>query len=104
MVQSIAHQTSGVSCRHAEALEVRPVIGVRIKLASRGSGRWRSSAGFRESFRRHQHALAQPVDLVLVARNSIAGRGLGEVEKDFLTTLERAGLLKRQDAAESGKK
>ena len=47
----------------------------------------------RESFRRHQYALAQPVDLVLVARHSIARLGLGGVEKDFLTTLKRAGLL-----------
>ena len=36
--------------RHAEALDVRPVIGVRVKLASRGSGRWRSSAGYRSKF------------------------------------------------------
>ena len=48
----------------------------------------------RESFRLHQHELAQPVDLVLVARPSIAGKGLAQVEKDFLTTLRKAGLLK----------
>lgn len=36
--------------RHAEALDVRPVIGVRVKLAARGAGRWRSSAGFRSKF------------------------------------------------------
>jgi arginine decarboxylase len=36
--------------RHAEELKVRPVIGVRLKLASRGAGRWRSSAGFRSKF------------------------------------------------------
>jgi ribonuclease P protein component len=47
----------------------------------------------RESFRLHQHELSQPVDLVLVARASIAGRGFAAVEKDFLTTLRRAGLL-----------
>ena len=47
----------------------------------------------RESFRRHQHDLARPVDLVLVARQSIARHGLGEVEKDFLTAIKRAGLL-----------
>lgn len=47
----------------------------------------------REAFRVHQRELAQPVDLVLVARQSIAGRGLAEVERDFLTTLRRAGLL-----------
>jgi len=47
----------------------------------------------RESFRVHQHELAQAVDLVLVARPSIAGRDFIEVERDFLTTLRRAGLL-----------
>ena len=47
----------------------------------------------RESFRRHQHELAQPVELVLVARNSIAGRPLALVEKDFLAALRRASLL-----------
>ncbi|MGA9450212.1 MAG: ribonuclease P protein component [Verrucomicrobiia bacterium] len=47
----------------------------------------------RESFRQHQHELFQPVELVLVARPSIAGRGFAEVEKDLLTALNRAGLL-----------
>jgi arginine decarboxylase len=36
--------------RYAQELSVRPVIGVRVKLASRGSGRWKSSAGFRSKF------------------------------------------------------
>jgi ribonuclease P protein component len=48
----------------------------------------------RESFRRHQHELAQPVELVLVARHSIAGKKFAGVEKDFLAALNRAGLLK----------
>mgnify|MGYP001555717364 CR=1 FL=1 len=47
----------------------------------------------REAFRRHQHDLTQPVDLVLVARNSIVGKGFADVEKDFLTILRKAGLL-----------
>ena len=47
----------------------------------------------REVFRLHQRELAEPVDLVLVARPSIAGRGRAEVEKDFLATMSRAGLL-----------
>jgi ribonuclease P protein component len=50
----------------------------------------------RESFRLHQHELAQPLDLVLVARPSILGKGLAGVEKDFLTTLRKAGLLKQR--------
>jgi ribonuclease P protein component len=47
----------------------------------------------RESFRLHQHDFAQPVDLVLVARNSIAGKKFADVEKDFLAALRRAKLL-----------
>ena len=29
---------------------VRPTIGLRVKLASRGAGRWKSSAGYRSKF------------------------------------------------------
>jgi arginine decarboxylase len=36
--------------RYAQELNVRPVMGVRVKLASRGSGRWKFSAGFRSKF------------------------------------------------------
>jgi arginine decarboxylase len=36
--------------RYAQELNVRPVIGVRVKLASKGAGRWRYSAGFRSKF------------------------------------------------------
>lgn len=36
--------------RHAERLDVRPQIGMRVKLAARGSGRWQSSGGFRSKF------------------------------------------------------
>jgi ribonuclease P protein component len=46
----------------------------------------------RESFRLHQHEFSQPVDLVLVARNSIAGKNFAGVEKDFLAALRRTGL------------
>ena len=48
----------------------------------------------REAFRLHQYDLAGPVDLVLVARQSITGKGLQEVERDFLTALRKARLLK----------
>ena len=47
----------------------------------------------REVFRLHQRELTEPVDLVLVARQSIAGRDRAKVVKDFLATLTRAGLL-----------
>src|ERR1700742_4029237 len=36
--------------KHSERIGVRPTIGVRIKLASRGSGRWKSSGGYRSKF------------------------------------------------------
>ncbi|MFN4260225.1 MAG: biosynthetic arginine decarboxylase [Gemmataceae bacterium] len=36
--------------RYAQELNVRPMIGVRVKLAARGAGRWRYSAGFRSKF------------------------------------------------------
>src|ERR1700722_10656171 len=36
--------------------------------------RTRARRLLRESFRQHQHDLAQPVEIVLVARNSIAGK------------------------------
>jgi ribonuclease P protein component len=53
----------------------------------------------RETFRLHQNELAQPIELVLVARNSIAGKGFADVEKDFLTTLRKSGLLKGEARA-----
>jgi ribonuclease P protein component len=49
----------------------------------------------REVFRLHQHDFTQPIDLVLIARPSIAGKPLADVERDFLTTLRKAGLLRR---------
>jgi arginine decarboxylase len=36
--------------RYAQELNVRPVLGVRVKLATRGAGRWKYSAGFRSKF------------------------------------------------------
>jgi ribonuclease P protein component len=48
----------------------------------------------RESYRVHQHELTQPVDLVLVARPSIADRNFATVERDLISTLRQAGLLK----------
>ncbi len=48
----------------------------------------------RETFRVHQHDLVEPVELVLIARPSIAGKRVAEVEKDFLTMLRKAGLVR----------
>jgi len=36
--------------KHAEKYQVRPRIGVRVKLASEGAGRWRDSAGEKSKF------------------------------------------------------
>ncbi len=36
--------------KHAEPLGVRPTIGMRVKLATRGSGRWQASGGYRSKF------------------------------------------------------
>jgi arginine decarboxylase len=35
---------------YAERVGVRPLIGMRVKLATRGSGRWQSSGGYRSKF------------------------------------------------------
>ena len=36
--------------KHAAKVGVKPTIGIRVKLASRGSGRWKSSGGYRSKF------------------------------------------------------
>src|SRR5271156_6708625 len=36
--------------KHSSRVGVRPEIGLRVKLASRGSGRWKSSGGYRSKF------------------------------------------------------
>jgi len=40
----------GLIQKYAEKVGVRPTIGMRAKLASRGSGRWKSSGGYRSKF------------------------------------------------------
>src|ERR687895_2484078 len=40
----------GLILEYADKIGVRPQIGMRVKLASRGSGRWQSSGGFRSKF------------------------------------------------------
>ncbi len=40
----------GLVLEYAARVGVRPQIGMRVKLASRGSGRWQSSGGFRSKF------------------------------------------------------
>ncbi len=48
----------------------------------------------RETFRHHQHELTEPTAMVLVARGSIVGKPLQAVDRDYLTALRRAGLLR----------
>ena len=50
----------------------------------------------RETFRLHQLDSRQPVRMVLVARSSILGKQRAEVERDFLSALRKAKLLKEQ--------
>jgi ribonuclease P protein component len=56
--------------------------------------RTRARRLLREAFRLHQHEIARPADMVLVARLSIVGKSFADVERDYLTALRRAKLLK----------
>jgi ribonuclease P protein component len=72
-----------------------PKLGVVTSKKIGGAvARSRARRLLRETFRRHQHEFAQPVELVLVARNSIAGKNFAGVERDFLAALNRAGVLR----------
>jgi len=48
----------------------------------------------REAFRLHQRELL-PIDLVLVARQSIVGKSFAEVERDFIGVMKQGGVLKQ---------
>ena len=56
--------------------------------------RSRAKRLLRQAFRLHQHHLRVPAEIVLVARDSIRDRAFAEVERDYLTALRVAGLLK----------
>ncbi|HEY0873924.1 MAG TPA: biosynthetic arginine decarboxylase [Vicinamibacterales bacterium] len=40
----------GLILKYAERVGVRPMIGMRVKLATRGGGRWQGSGGYRSKF------------------------------------------------------
>jgi ribonuclease P protein component len=76
--------------RHGQPLRLGVVTPKSI-----GSAMDRSRARrlMREAFRLNQQKLKQPLTLVLVARQSIVGNGLAEVERDFLNLMRAARLL-----------
>jgi len=55
----------------SERLGVRPCIGMRVKLATRGSGRWQASGGFRSKFGLTVGELMRGLDL-------LAARGMAD--------------------------
>ena len=72
-----------------------PKLGVVTSKKIGGApARSRARRLLRESFRQHQHEFASPVEIVLVARNSIVQKDFAGVEKDYLAALHRAKLLK----------
>jgi len=56
---------------YAEKLGVRPRIGMRVKLATRGSGRWQASGGFRSKFGLTSSEILKGLDL-------LASRGMAD--------------------------
>jgi ribonuclease P protein component len=70
---------------------------ITMRKLGHAPARCRARRLLREAFRLRQHCLRAPVDLVLVARHSIAGRSYSEVERDFLSALQRAGIFRAAD-------
>ncbi len=60
--------------RMAEKLGVRPMIGMRVKLAARGSGRWQQSGGYRSKF-------GLTVSEILRALGELKSRGMEDCFK-----------------------
>jgi ribonuclease P protein component len=84
-------------CLIANVAPSRPGLASRLGVVtSRKIGgaviRSRARRLLRESFRLHQGELVRPVDLVLIARPSIAGKRFAEVERDFHRVVSQARL------------
>ncbi len=60
--------------RHSARLGVRPTIGMRVKLASPGAGRWQSSGGYRSKF-------GLSVSELLGALDELTARGMADCFK-----------------------
>jgi ribonuclease P protein component len=58
----------------------------------------RSRRLMREVYRRNQASISLPVDMVLVARQSMAGQSYAGVERDFFQALRKARLLRESPA------
>ncbi|MCA9058160.1 MAG: biosynthetic arginine decarboxylase, partial [Planctomycetaceae bacterium] len=48
--------------KYAERLGIRPQLGMRVKLAARGAGRWQSSGGYRSKFGLRANEILQALD------------------------------------------
>jgi ribonuclease P protein component len=82
-----------LECPGAGKSRLGVVVGSNV---GKAVARNRSRRLLREVFRLHQSDLLKPVSLVLVARPSIAGKTLAEVESDFLAAVRKMGLLKQE--------
>ncbi|HEY2147073.1 MAG TPA: biosynthetic arginine decarboxylase [Pirellulales bacterium] len=64
----------GLILDYAEKVGVRPQIGMRVKLAAKGSGRWQSSGGYRSKF-------GLTVSEMLRGLDELKGRGMADCFK-----------------------
>jgi arginine decarboxylase len=64
----------GLILHYAKKVGVRPTIGMRVKLAARGAGRWQSSGGFRSKF-------GLTVSEILRALEELKEQGMGDCFK-----------------------